>query len=257
MGEPETDSELLSIKEAAAFLKVSEASLRRWTNTGKLNCSRLGLKRERRFRRDDLRAFLDTRSSSADSSGNSPIQAQQTRVHLEGVAIEYASHICTLYDNDFGRLKWSVPFLLDGLKQGECCFLVAAPNTQYEILEHVKKGWDGVEKAMKTGQLILTNGLPDGDAMCRFVEQSIFEATRNEFRSFRLLGDMSWCLELGMTQDQLFEYEQRFNREIGHSFPLVSVCQYDTRDFNGPAVLNALKCHEDTFNFPLSRFLST
>lgn len=257
MGKPETSSELMSIKEAAAFLRVSEASLRRWTNTGKLDCSRLGLKRERRFRREDLLSFLETQSSSSATAPVSSNGTQRSQVHLEGVAIEYATHICTLYDNNFGRLKWSVPFLLDGLKQGECCFLVAAQKTQDEILEHVKKGWGGVDKAVETGQLILSNGLPDGEAMCRFVEQTIFEATRNELRSFRLLGDMSWCLELGMTQDQLFDYEQRFNREIGHSFPLVSVCQYDTRDFDGPAVLNALKCHEDTFNFPLSRFLAT
>lgn len=254
MSEAETNSELLSIKEAAVFLRVSEASLRRWTNSGKLECSRLGLKRERRFRREDLRAFLDTQNSRSAISSN---PSRKSHVHLEGVAIDYASHICTLYDNDFGRLKWSVPFLLDGLKQGECCFLVAAEKTQHDILEHVRKGWEGVDRAIDTGQLILTNGLPDGEIMCRFVEQRIFEATRNDLRSFRLLGDMSWCLELGMTQEQLFDYEQRFNREIGHSYPLVSVCQYDTRDFDGPAVLNALKCHEDTFNFPLSRFLAT
>jgi transcriptional repressor of dcmA and dcmR len=68
---------------------------------------------------------------------------------------------------------------------------------------------------------------------------------------------MTWCLDLGMTNDQLFEYERQFDREIGHRYPLVAVCQYDTRDFTGPAVLNALQCHEDTFRYPLSRFLAS
>ncbi|OLC08841.1 MAG: hypothetical protein AUH41_07175 [Gemmatimonadetes bacterium 13_1_40CM_66_11] len=50
--------DLLDIKEAAAFLRVSETSLRRWTNAGRLRCFRIGGRRERRFRRADLEAFL-------------------------------------------------------------------------------------------------------------------------------------------------------------------------------------------------------
>jgi len=45
-------NELLDIGQAAAFLNVSEASLRRWTNSGRLVCLRVGQRRERRFRRD-------------------------------------------------------------------------------------------------------------------------------------------------------------------------------------------------------------
>jgi transcriptional repressor of dcmA and dcmR len=59
---PESPSDgeaLLDIKEAARFLRVSETSLRRWTNTGQLGCLRVGRKRERRFRRADLMAFLE------------------------------------------------------------------------------------------------------------------------------------------------------------------------------------------------------
>src|SRR2546428_11174002 len=37
-----SDSELLDIAQAAALLRVSEASLRRWTNRGRLPCRRIG-----------------------------------------------------------------------------------------------------------------------------------------------------------------------------------------------------------------------
>lgn len=50
---------LLDIKQAGRFLNVSETSLRRWTNSGDLTCLRVGRKRERRFRRADLLAFLE------------------------------------------------------------------------------------------------------------------------------------------------------------------------------------------------------
>src|SRR5216684_1669598 len=57
--------DLLDIKEAAQFLNVSETSLRRWTNSGRLACVRLGRKRERRFRRADLLAFLEEQPAGA------------------------------------------------------------------------------------------------------------------------------------------------------------------------------------------------
>lgn len=250
---PDQISELLNIKEAAALLRVSEASLRRWTNTGRLACLRLGAKRVRRFRREDLIAFLEEREASvAAPMGNHP-----TEVLLEGIAIEYGNHICALYENDLGRLKWSVPFLVDGLRNGDNCFLVGTKAVREEILGHMAEVWDKVPQALDQGQLVQSDGIPDGEAMCRFVEHSLVMATRSGMRSFRLLGDMSWCLDLGMTYDELLAYEVRYNHEIAHRFPLVSVCQYDVREFSGPAVLNALKCHEDTFNYSLSRFLAS
>jgi transcriptional repressor of dcmA and dcmR len=53
------EDDLWDIKRAARFLRVSETSLRRWTNAGQLACLRVGRKRERRFRRADLLAFLE------------------------------------------------------------------------------------------------------------------------------------------------------------------------------------------------------
>ncbi len=252
--QPAPDAELLNIKEAALFLKVSEASLRRWTNSGRLACLRIGAKRERRFRREDLMSFLENREAPEAAA---PPPGRPAEVLLEGVAIEYGNHICTLYENDLGRIKWSVPFLHDGLRDGEGCILVATKETRDEILGHIGEVWDGVPDAIDDGRLIPSDGIPDGEAMCRFVERSLIMATRSGMRSFRLLGDMSWCLQLGMTYDELNAYEVRYNHEIARRFPLVSVCQYDVRDFSGPAVLNALKCHEDTFNYSLSRFLAS
>ena len=50
---------LLNIKQAAEILNVSEISLRRWSNAGKLPCLRVGVRRERRFRPADLLSYLE------------------------------------------------------------------------------------------------------------------------------------------------------------------------------------------------------
>src|SRR3981189_582967 len=56
---PELGERLLTIKQAAALLSVSQVSLRRWTNEGLLASMRVGGKRERRFREADLLAFME------------------------------------------------------------------------------------------------------------------------------------------------------------------------------------------------------
>ena len=65
-------NDLLDIGEAARFLNVSETSLRRWTNAGALPCLRVGHRRERRFRRVDLLAFMEQQPSRSSLKGPFP-----------------------------------------------------------------------------------------------------------------------------------------------------------------------------------------
>src|SRR2546430_14528090 len=56
---------LLNTAEAARFLRVSQASIRRWSDSGLLAARRVGRRRERRFHESDLRAFMEQPASSA------------------------------------------------------------------------------------------------------------------------------------------------------------------------------------------------
>src|SRR2546421_7406212 len=51
--------DLLNTAEAARFLRVSQASIRRWSDSGLLQAQRVGRRRERRFRESDLATFVD------------------------------------------------------------------------------------------------------------------------------------------------------------------------------------------------------
>jgi excisionase family DNA binding protein len=52
------EPELMTAEELAGYLRVSVATVRRWTNSGKLACYRIGGNRERRFSREQIDAFL-------------------------------------------------------------------------------------------------------------------------------------------------------------------------------------------------------
>ncbi|MGI8400008.1 MAG: helix-turn-helix domain-containing protein [Gemmatimonadaceae bacterium] len=108
MNDPNT---LLDIAAAAAFLNVSETSLRRWTNSGRLACLRVGLKRERRFRRADLLAFMEE-EPCADVSAS----GVSKRVGPDGIVPNRGLHRCGVYETPLGRMTLAIPFLLEGLR---------------------------------------------------------------------------------------------------------------------------------------------
>ena len=92
--------ELLDIEQAAQFLHVSETSLRRWTNAGRLACLRVGRRRERRFRRADLLAFLE--DQPADGNGRVPQSNSPAHMVIDGVAYGLGVHLCALFASEAG-----------------------------------------------------------------------------------------------------------------------------------------------------------
>lgn len=249
--------ELLNIKEAAALLNVSEISLRRWTDSGKLPCFRVGGKRERRFRRGDLLEFLESGAGVArpDAHAQKFNHANGAGVLLEGMQIEYGKHLCTLYETDKGRIKLSVPFLSEGLAAGDVCFLTADGESQAAILTSLSEIHGNLDDYIKDKCLVISEGMNSGAEMLDYLEQQFIDATRSGNRYLRVLGDMSWFIEKGLGLDELFDYEDQYNRTLGRQYPVVSLCQYDARKFSGVSIVNALNSHKDTFNYPMSRFI--
>jgi transcriptional repressor of dcmA and dcmR len=243
----------LNIREAAQFLNVSEVSLRRWTNSGRLPCLRVGRRRERRFTKDDLVAFLQVQSRGRPVEA--PAKRSRTPVVLEDLTIERGNHLCSLYRNDLGRLKLAVPLLAEGLRHGEVCFLNAAPEARDDILRNLRDVYAPVDQAIADGRLVLSEGRPSGPEMYDYLERQFTMASRPGDWLFRLVGDMAWAIHQGIDIDDLMAFERYYNHTLGRRFPIVSLCQYDTRLFSGLAVHEALMCHEDTFSYPLSRFL--
>src|SRR2546428_2303322 len=110
---------LLNTKEAARFLRVSEASIRRWSDAGLLPARRVGRRRERRFATADLVQFLGQRS------GDPQLPKQALTVSVGGAPISLRTHLAPIFSTDLGGLRLSVPFLAEGLAAGQPCFLAA------------------------------------------------------------------------------------------------------------------------------------
>lgn len=250
------DSGLLNIKQAAQLLNVSEVSLRRWTRSGELACLRVGPKQERRFRQEDLQAYLRKHAAPARVGLDHGRAAGDSYIDLEGVSIDHGSHMCSLYKSDLGRVKLAVPFLSEGLSARDLCFLIAAGETKDHILERLETVHRNIGGEIADGSFVVSTGAASGAAMYDYFESAFVEGMRSGARTLRVLGDMTWALDKGIGVDELMDFELRYNQFLAHQFPVVSLCQYDARRFSGVAILDALKCHDDTFKYPLGRFLS-
>jgi transcriptional repressor of dcmA and dcmR len=249
--------ELLNIKQAAKFLNTSVISIRRWSDAGKLPCLRIGLRRERRFRLADLAFYLEQNKTPVSVPKTNHTAHRITHIKLEGITIDYGTHLCAFYETDQGRLKLALPFLLSGLQAGDRCFLVASSEAQTHILKELRDVRLSIDEDIKKDHLIVMDGLSSATAMYAFFEKAFLEANKYGIHGLRVLGDMAWALHKNITFEELNDFETRYNNGLGKRFPVVSLCQYDARMFSGIAILGALKCHEDALHYPLTHFLGT
>jgi excisionase family DNA binding protein len=247
--------DLLDIKQAAAFLWVSQTSLRRWTNSGQLACLRVGGKRERRFRRADLLAFVETQPvTDASSRPQHPHGPEHTII--AGIPVTLGTHLCALYGNDAGRTRLATTFLSDGLRPGSACFLAASAEASGQILGQLERGRGSVQPEIDAGRLVLYQYCPTPQEQFDYWETNFLSAMSAGARSLRVVGDMTCCLSAGMTLDEVMEYEAGYDRILAKRFPLVTLCLYDARRFESLEVIKALQGHTDMFRYPAERLLA-
>jgi excisionase family DNA binding protein len=249
----QTSIRLLNTKEAAGFLRVSEASIRRWGDAGLLPARRVGRRRERRFTETDLIAFLGI----ADTVPGARTPALQTTVNVGGVPVPLHGHLCTFYNSDSGRLRLTVPFFADGLRAGQPCFLAAAGEALDAHLEALRREPRvDIDAAIRAGQFVTVPG-PGAtvDESLGFWEQAWWRALASGPTILRVVGEMA-SERHGFSSDaEMLRYEVAFNT-LARRFPTVTLCQYDVREFDGEVVFQAIKSHPDLLNLHLGSFLS-
>jgi excisionase family DNA binding protein len=243
--------ELLTIKQAAALLNVTQMSLRRWTDSGRLACLRVGIRRERRFRRSDLSAFLENQPATASSAAGT---SQVTLIG--GVPVGFGTHLCSLYSSDAGRTKLAVGFLADGVSQGSACFVIATPEAGREVLAQLEdQGLKLGAGPLASDRITAMDYRSTASKQLERLEGLFVAALRRGFNSLRVVGNVSEG-QLGMRRpfNEVMRYEEAYER-LARRFPVVSLCQYDARRHSGLELCSVMKCHADVFRYPAERLL--
>jgi hypothetical protein len=232
---------------------VSEASIRRWSDAGLLAARRVGQRRERRFAQADLQRFLG--QPTGETQGG-PLRSPGS-VSVGGTSVPPRSHLAPIYSTDAGGLRLAVPFLADGLRARQPCFLVATGA----VLDRYARALDQEQDidfaaAARSRQLVVLPG-PGRDPAeaTSHLERLFGKALTNGPTVVRLVGEMACVRHMFASDADMLDFEEAFD-VMAKRFPAVSLCQYDARQFDGESMLRALKAHPDMFQHHLGGFLN-
>ncbi|MBW6520835.1 MAG: MEDS domain-containing protein [Desulfoarculaceae bacterium] len=222
---------LLTIKEAASFLNVSEMSLRRWTNAGKLPCFRVGGKHERRFNRQDLLNFLHP-----DDHDKIPLGIGEYRVAA-------SAHIAHFYNTLDECLGDGISYLSTGLSRGEKIVVVSTGARLPRLLAGLEDSGFPVSRLIDDGVITTDTGQERPAQQIRFMSDALLGT--DSAKGVRLLGDMAWAVERGWSLDDITTLENYTNSSLANQNKLF-LCQYDMEQFRASAAMMAIETHSLT-----------
>jgi excisionase family DNA binding protein len=242
---------LLNTAEAARFLRVSQASIRRWSDAGLLSSLRVGRRRERRFAESDLVQFLNRgEKPSVPSQG-------EAAINVGGLPIPVPGHLATFYSSDAGRLRLTVPFLLDGIRSDQPCFLAATDEVLKAYMEALaEQDGSDFKRAAASGQFTALGF--DGASVEKaiaFWEEKFADVLSHGPSVIRHVGEMATVRRMFPSEADMLRFEEAYD-VMCRRYPVAAICQYDAREFDGLAMLRVLKGHPDVFEHRLGTFLN-
>ena len=144
-------------------------------------------------------------------------------------------------------MRLAVPFLRDGLRLGQPCFLVASGEVAQAYAAALFP---------TAGDLTVVDGPGKSiDESLAFWERSMWKALDAGAGVVRVVGEMAGVRELFASEAEMMRFELAYNG-IARRFPVVTLCQYDVREFRGEIVFEAFKAHPDVYDQQVGVFLS-
>ncbi|MFO7685914.1 MAG: MEDS domain-containing protein [Desulfobacterales bacterium] len=222
---------LLNIREAAEFLNVSEMTVRRWTNKGALKCYRVGGRRARRFKPQDLLVYLEGPAVSGDPT--------LVSLGFNGFKVPDGSHITHLSTDPQESADVAAAFIVEGLTQGDTVWVVTPDAETLKVIASVQERQPDVESFRKAGRLHFSRGMETPKDQARFIA----ELARRPGERFRIFGDMTWTKARGWVSKDLRDLEETVAMTAATTKGMLFLCQYKLAGFSGEEALMAVETH--------------
>ena len=239
------NNNFLTIAEAARFLSVSKTSLRRWSNDGRLPCYRLGPRSERRFREDDLLAFVAGSNDSTDMGSESVIeQCKGTAGTMPHV------HLCTMFRNQDEQWHQLRPHLLAHLGVRDR-IVYAYHGERPDVLERLLGEGIDFRELIEKGRLQLVSCSDcyllesrfDVGRMLDICTDTISRYFANGTEKLLLIGEMEWYLSGLPGCEEIIKYESALDKLLQKYSHVTTICQYSLTTFPATVIYDSLCVH--------------
>lgn len=157
-------------------------------------------------------------------------------------------HIVFIYEEPAELLAFAVPFVKEGLANGERCIYVVDDLAIKEFTDALIAGGVDVTREIERGALVLTNAkeylqLPfDLVRVLNLKRERAQEARSRGFSGLRVAVEMTWQLKTAISDQDFVEFESLLDEALGPGTATV-VCAYRRGQFSTALLQQMLRNH--------------
>jgi hypothetical protein len=171
-------------------------------------------------------------------------------VRLFGETLDESMHICTFFRSSAEKYRVLMPFIREGMEQGDRAFHIVNPSLRSEHTQRIAEAGIDTAQAEVDGQLEiiaweqgpLRGGSFNQSAMLSLLPALLNDGRTRGFPVTRFIADMAWVLNDPGALDRLLEFECRVNLALPKAGDIV-ICAYELDKFGAATVIDALRTH--------------
>ena len=170
---------------------------------------------------------------------------QETKMH---------DHTCLFFNNNLEFFHCAIPFITEGLKNNEKCFVVVDEITREEVLKNFKylfrDGRNPFEELGKNSRVeiihfkdvYLIDGFFNTERTIENYLAVTEQAIANGFSGVRVFAEVSDSLKSLANQEEFLLYEEKIDKYFNdHNF--LAVCAYSKKHFSDNFLSKMLRAH--------------
>jgi hypothetical protein len=171
-------------------------------------------------------------------------------VRLFGENLDEGMHICTFFRTPAERYRVLMPFIREGMEQGDRALHIVDPSLRSQHAQHIADAGIDTARAEVEGQLeimgwdeaYLRGGSFNHNAMLSLLPVLLNAGRTRGFPITRFIADVAWVLNNPGAVDLLLEYECRVNLALPKAGDIV-ICSYDLDKVDAAMVIAAMRTH--------------
>jgi signal transduction histidine kinase len=182
-----------------------------------------------------------------------PLRISRSHARLELVhvsPVRLHDHLCAVYSDADEQKNCFVPYLQEGLLQGDLCLYVFDETSKEFVLEALSQNGFNVRAYVESGALKIVHsseahmkgGSFDENQMMQLWEDLFSEASSKGFSGIRAAGEMTWSLGDKPGAGGLIPYESRLT-EFSDKHPVALMCMYNRSRFSAEKLKATIHAH--------------